>query len=164
MWRLIFLGFLAACGSSDGDGGGLLDTGSSSKPECAPCDEALKRETAPCGARLDACTNMVQDLDANIACFQEDGLCYADALDRASDCHISCGDPEQADVEACTSACFLERADCAERALVKADACFETCADPTACSLCDFQGQQDFDDCDAAAVACADTCKRLRDS
>lgn len=163
MRRYVLLLLAAGCGSGDGDGG-LLDPGKSENPDCAPCDEALKRETDPCGAQLDACTNMVQDLEQNIACFRQDGNCYASALDRAADCHQRCDDPGQARVESCTSGCFLDRADCAEAALRRADACFESCADPTSCSLCDFQGQQDFDRCDATAVSCADDCKALRGS
>ena len=153
--RALVLLLVVACGGEDGTDPLVPDD--SSKPECAPCGEQLRRETDPCGAQLDACTDdPTNTLEENVACFDQDGRCYSDALLAASSCHRQCGDEPQANVESCTAVCFTQRADCAERALRRADACLDT----GEVDLCNGLFQTEIDGCDQDAVACADACKR----
>jgi hypothetical protein len=145
----------AACGDEGGTDPLIPDDGGT--PECAPCADALRRETDPCGAQLDDCTNdPTNTLEENVACFQQDGNCYSNALLRASSCHQQCGDASQANVESCTATCFTARADCAEQALRASDRCL----DVNDFNTCNARFQADIDACDADAVACADTCKQ----
>src|SRR5688572_19850012 len=70
---------LVACGEASGTDPLVPDD--STRPECAPCGDALRRETDPCGAQLDDCTNdRTNTLEENVACFDQDGRCYSDAL------------------------------------------------------------------------------------
>ena len=158
--RLALAFLITACGDAGTTPNNPTDGGS--KPGCEPCATQLVNETNPCGPMLDQCTNSpMNTLEQNIACFQQDGRCYSDALGRSSSCHRQCGDEEQANVESCTAVCFTTRAGCAEQTLRRYDACLDICAgDPLGCELCDQRSFQDFDACDADAVDCSETCKR----
>ncbi len=148
----------ASCGGEAGTNPLDLDGGVDT-PECMPCADRLRSDTAPCGATLDHCTNdPTLSVEQQIACFQADGRCYSSALLVASACHHACGDEPQSKIESCAAACFTDRAACAERALRRADACFDSCGDPNQCALCDQLGQSDFDACDATLVDCANAC------
>lgn len=149
-----------ACGDDDP---GLSPSGTpsgSDRPECDACYQALVAETDLCGPALDACLNdPTLPVEPIVQCFQAEGRCFDDALRRSASCNETCGDTSQAQVELCAAVCFRSRADCAERVVRGVDACLSVCGG-AACDQCTFNGQLEFDTCNAKLEACADQCVR----
>jgi len=128
--------------------------------ECSPCFDTLVEETDVCGPALDACLDdPTLELEPIVVCFQTEGVCFDDALQRSAMCNNSCGDASQAQVELCAGQCFRQRADCAEQAVRGTDACLSVCGGAS-CEQCTLNGQGAFDQCNSRLTECSDRCVR----